>query len=132
VYDFAAARGTAGGDESEWKFLEPSPGLDHADSIDDDPCSRWFCHPQQQMGNGTMVYAAVLERVPTRNDDDDDESLYFPLAWQWDCRAVPAVNRTEYYRSVCSLCGGGRGSGEEEETNGRHEGASSSSASSQS
>jgi Transglutaminase-like superfamily len=115
------------GGKGEWKFLEPSPGLDRADSIDDDPCSRWFCHPQQQMGNGTMVYAAALER--TMRDDADDSLLYFPLAWQWDCRAVPAINRTDYYRSVCSSCGG---RGEEEETNGRHDGVSSSSSSSSS
>jgi Transglutaminase-like superfamily len=123
VYDHCSQ---GAGGEGEWKFLEPSPGLDRADSIDDDPCSRWFCHPQQQMGNGTMVYAAALERT-THNDDDADDSLYFPLAWQWDCRAVPAINRTDYYRSVCSSCGG---RGEEEETNGRHDGVSSSSSSS--
>jgi Transglutaminase-like superfamily len=121
VYDHSAHGGDGG--KGEWKFLEPSPGLDRADSINDDPCSRWFCHPQQQMGNGTMVYAAALERTMHDGDDDDDGLLYFPLAWQWDCRAVPAINRTEYYRSVCSSC---CGRGEEEETNGRHDGVSSS------
>jgi hypothetical protein len=102
-------------DEAKWKFLEPSLGADDnraVESIDDDPCSRWFCNAER-MENGTMVYAAALERQP-------NDTLYFPLAWQWDCRAVPAVYRTNYYRSVCSSCSGGGGddgpAGAEEES----------------
>jgi hypothetical protein len=102
-------------DDTKWKFLEPSLGADDnrvVESIDDDPCSRWFCNVER-MENGTMVYAAALERQP-------NDTLYFPLAWQWDCRAVPAVYRTNYYRSVCSSCSGGGGddgpAGAEEES----------------
>jgi hypothetical protein len=99
--------------EAKWKFLEPSLGADDnrvVESIDDDPCSRWFCNAER-MENGTMVYAAALEQRQRNND------TYFPLAWQWDCRAVPAVDRTDYYRSVCSSCGGDdRPAGAEEES----------------
>lgn len=78
---------------TEWQFLEPSPSVE-PDSLDRDPCSRWFCNAQH-MDHGTCVYAATLER----------SGLYFPLAWEPTCMAVPAINRTEYYRRVCSSCG---------------------------
>ena len=86
-----------------WKFLEPSPAQSLVDTIDRNPCERWFCHPDR-MANGTQVFAARLD--PTA------ASAHFPLAWEWGCHDVPAVNRTAYYQRVCYSCGGGDGGGD--------------------
>lgn len=74
----------------EWKFLEPSPALDHVDTLDNEPCSRWFCDSTRFPSS--KVYAATLSKSVG----------HFPLAWEWDCRDVPAVDRTEYYARACS------------------------------
>lgn len=78
----------------EWKFLEPSPALPHVDTLDNNPCDRWFCDPSRFPAS--KVFAATLS--------SSDASGYFPLAWEWDCQDVPAVNRTDYYARVCSPC----------------------------
>jgi Transglutaminase-like superfamily len=85
----------------EWYFLEPSPSVSVVDTLDRNPCERWFCHGDRLM-NGTQFYAAQLSR--------SNDSIYFPLSWEWDNRHVPAENRTEYYHRICSQCdrvGGG-------------------------
>ena len=33
-----------------------------------------------------------------------ENSVYFPLAWEWDCRDIPAVDRTDYYTNICQKC----------------------------
>ena len=79
--------------EGEWKFLEPSPALAHVDTLDANPCSRWFCKPDRYPSS--KVYAATLSKVV---------SSYFPLAWEWQCKDIPAVDRTQYYVDACSIC----------------------------
>jgi hypothetical protein len=86
-------------DRNEWFFLEPSPSVPVVDTIDRNPCERWFCHAAR-LANGTQFYAAQLSR---------NNSVYFPLSWEWDNHNVPADNRTEYYHSICSQCGHGNG-----------------------
>ena len=80
-----------------WAFLEPSPAQTVVDTVDRNPCERWFCHPDR-FSNGTLVYAARL--------DQRAASARFPLAWEWDSNDVPAVDRTSYYQRVCNGCGG--------------------------
>lgn len=85
-----------------WKFLEPSPALDNVDNLDKNPCSRWFC--QSSRYPSSKVYAAKLSKRGCPHDDEEDPSYYFPLAWEWGCEDVPAVDRTQYYSDICGLC----------------------------
>jgi hypothetical protein len=87
-------------DGTTWKFLEPSPALPDADTLDADPCTRWFCKPSRYPSS--KVYAARLSRVGNR--EFGDPATYFPLAWELDCKDVPAIDRTKYYADVCSRC----------------------------
>jgi Transglutaminase-like superfamily len=80
--------------ECGWSFLEPSPAQDIVDTVDRNPCERWFCQPDRMAG-GTEFYASRLEHYDTT----------FPIAWEWSNHDVPAVDRTNYYQSVCSQCG---------------------------
>ena len=80
----------------EWKFLEPSPALPNVDTLDSNPCDRWFCDPSRYPAS--KVYAARLW-TPAAS------SVCFLLAWEWDCNDVPAVDRTEYYARICGSCG---------------------------
>jgi hypothetical protein len=87
-------------DSGEWKFLEPSPALPNVDTLDQPPCSRWFCKPSRYPAS--KVYAARMSNHSCPMDPEDP--MHFPLAWEWDCKDVPAVDRTEYYAKVCGLC----------------------------
>ena len=78
----------------EWKFLEPSPALPGVDTLDNDPCGRWFCN--RSRFPSSKVFAATLS--------PSNAETYFPLAWEWDCHDVPAVDRTEYYARICCSC----------------------------
>ena len=84
------------GGDGEWKFLEPSPALPDVDTLDKDPCDRWFCDPARFPAS--EVFAATLSRSGASGE-------YFPLAWERNCTDVPGVNRTDYYARVCSRCG---------------------------
>ncbi|KAG7343803.1 transglutaminase [Nitzschia inconspicua] len=88
---------TNGGDKSTddgWKFLEPSPALPHVDTLDANPCDRWFCDPSRYPS--TKVYAAKMSKR--------DGIVHFPLAWEWNCKDVPAIDRTDYYTRICGSC----------------------------
>mmetsp|Transcript_17163 Transcript_17163/g.37546 ORF Transcript_17163/g.37546 Transcript_17163/m.37546 type:complete len:400 (+) Transcript_17163:85-1284(+) len=80
----------------EWRFLEPSPALPNVDTLDSNPCDRWFCDPSRY--RASKVYAARLSKPKA-------SGVCFPLAWEWDCNDVPAVDRTEYYARICGSCG---------------------------
>jgi Transglutaminase-like superfamily len=82
-----------------WKFLEPSPALPNVDTLDSDPCERWFCDPSRYPSS--KVYAAKMTRAA---DDNPSKASHFPLAWEWDCKDVPAVDRTDYYTKICGSC----------------------------
>ena len=86
----------ANGIGGEWKFLEPSPAMMQVDTLDNNPCDRWFCDPTRFPSS--EVFAATLSRA-------EASSAHFPLAWEWGCHDVPGVNRTEYYAKVCGSCG---------------------------
>jgi len=81
-----------------WSFLEPSPAQQTVDTLDRNPCERWFCRPERFAG--TQTYAARLD------NNQNNTNISFPLAWEWDNADVPAVNRTDYYQRVCAPCGG--------------------------
>ncbi|MGK3738729.1 MAG: hypothetical protein ACI90V_005576 [Bacillariaceae sp.] len=91
----------------EWKFLEPSPALAHVDTLDDDPCNRWFCDPSRYPSS--KVYAAKLSKTTsiTPTTTTTTSEGHFPLAWEWDCHDVPAEDRTDYYTKICGSCNGG-------------------------
>jgi Transglutaminase-like superfamily len=104
-------KGSGGG--GRWKFLEPSPALPTVDTLDADPCRRWFCDPSRYPAS--RVYAAKLSKAKTApaaatpasvvDGSEDCDCGHFPLAWEWDCRDVPAVDRTDYYAKICGSCG---------------------------
>lgn len=102
--------GSVTGGGGEWKFLEPSPALPTIDTLDTDPCDRWFCDPSRYPSS--KVYAAKMSKKKTKSssgptvpDAADCDCTHFPLAWQWDCHDVPAVDRTDYYARICGSCG---------------------------
>lgn len=76
-----------------WSFLEPSPDQEIIDTVDRNPCERWFCSAARF--DRTKVYAARLE---------SNHDVRFPLAWEWDNQDVPGVDRTDYYRQICAQC----------------------------
>jgi Transglutaminase-like superfamily len=80
--------------DNEWYFMEPSAAQDTVDTLDRDPCDRWFCN--SQCFPGTEVYAARLDR--TKAD------THYPMAWEWNSTDVPGENRTDYYVQICSKC----------------------------
>ncbi|GKY93944.1 hypothetical protein MPSEU_000361300 [Mayamaea pseudoterrestris] len=85
--------------EGAWHFMEPSATrTDNPDSIDRDPCERWFCNHERFSDNAqntTMVYAARLESAT---------STFYRMAWEWDNQDVPGEDVTAYYQEVCSQC----------------------------
>jgi hypothetical protein len=89
-------------DSGTWKFLEPSPALPHVDTLDADPCSRWFC--KQSRYPSSKVYAARMSRDSMIGESSGDISTFFPLAWESDCQDVPGIDRTKYYTDVCGSC----------------------------
>lgn len=79
-----------------WYFMEPSPKQTVIDTLERNPCERWFCQ-KDRFGDGqTRVYAARL--------DQQKAATHYPLAWEWNSTDVPGVDRTNYYTSVCSKC----------------------------
>jgi len=96
----------SGGDDGVWKFLEPSPANAGLDTLDHDPCMRWFCDPSRYPSS--RVYAARLKKSSKFGLGSEANSTYFPLAWEWDNHDVPGEERTEYYADICGLCGEGK------------------------
>jgi Transglutaminase-like superfamily len=98
----------------DWKFLEPSPALAHVDTLENNPCHRWFCTVARYPAS--QVYAARLTKQPKAEDPswnssgegggslDEVTTTYVPLPWEWDCKDVPGVDRTQYYVDVCGVC----------------------------
>ena len=84
--------------EDKWKFLEPSPANAGLDTLDKDPCERWFC--QGSRYPSSRVYAARLLK-----DAASTPATFFPLAWEWKNQDVPGVDRTQYYTNICESCG---------------------------
>lgn len=82
-------------EDGEWHFLEPSPAQETVDTINRNPCERWFCQPDRFQGS--EVYAARLDR-------EKAEKQHYPMAWEWNSTDVPGINRTQYYADVCSKC----------------------------
>jgi transglutaminase-like putative cysteine protease len=80
-----------------WKFLEPSANQTIVDTLDRDPCERWFCSRTRfnYQANTTLVSAARLRSVDTE---------FFRLAWEWNNADVPAEDMSELYQSTCSQC----------------------------
>jgi hypothetical protein len=80
-----------------WKFLEPSPNQTVVDTLDRDPCERWFCSRTRfnYLANTTQVSSARLHSVDTE---------FFRLAWEWNNADVPAEDMSELYQRTCSQC----------------------------
>jgi len=81
-------------EDGKWYFMEPSPAQETVDTLDRDPCERWFCQPDRFPDS--EVFAARLDR--------DKAGTHYPMAWEWNSIDVPGVNRTQYYIDVCSRC----------------------------
>lgn len=87
-----------------WYFVEPSPAVsspDDVDTIQRDPCTRWFCHSSRWNSTAymTQAYAARSEW------SNEHSSTHFRLAWEWHNTDVPGENRTAYYMDNCAFCG---------------------------
>jgi hypothetical protein len=90
-------------EERAWKFLEPSPALPTVDSLDRNPCERWFCDSSRYPAS--KVFAARLTKGPGCGPGEDcDQTTHFPLAWELSCKDVPGVDRTKYYADMCGRC----------------------------
>ena len=85
--------------QGQWYFLEPSPSAGFVDTIHRNPCDRWFCSKDRfnYTNRTTRVYAARL-------DQEKAQTMYYPLAWQWDSTDVPGVDQSKYYAEICSKC----------------------------
>lgn len=85
--------------DDQWHFMEPTALLRPAtvDSLDADPCSRWFCSRTRFHGgvNTTRVSAA---RLSAAGDS------FYRMAWEWDNQDVPGEDVTAYYERVCGAC----------------------------
>ena len=86
--------------DGAWSFLEPSASAnpESVDDLDRPPCQRWFCTKDRFSGNphnSTKVYAARLESV---------QSIYYPLAWEWNNHDVPGEDVTNFYLERCGQC----------------------------
>ena len=86
------------GDDGQWYFLEASPAAGGVDTLDKDPCERWFCEKARfNEGNtSSPVFAARL--------DQDDADAVYPLAWERSSTDVPGEDRAAYYIETCSVC----------------------------
>ena len=78
-------------EKGEWRILEGN-----GDSLQKDPCERWFCNSGRFDGN-TRVFAARLDRTLS-------DGAFFPLAWDTANHDVPAEDRTDWYTETCSKC----------------------------
>lgn len=74
-----------------WRFLEASPSAGMIDTLERDPCERWFCRPSRM--NFTQFFAA-----------DPHGETHVPLPWEPDLRDVRGANVTEYYQRICAKC----------------------------
>lgn len=81
------------GPDVGWSFIEPRPA--GSGETLDDPCDKWFCNPSHfPSPNDTPVYAARFNAT----------GVPYPMAWDPSNTAIPGVDRTSYYGSVCNAC----------------------------
>lgn len=80
-----------------WYFIEPSPAQSLIDTLDRNPCERWFCNPggfPSSPSSATKVFAASLE----------SNHVYYPMAWEPSNPDVPGIDRSDFYQHVCGEC----------------------------
>ena len=96
------ARNDNDNDNDRWYFIEGLPAGNGETLFN--PCDKWFCNPTAFANpNGTTsVYAAHFDRFHSTNNQD--EFVYYPMAWDRTNLDVPGVDRTQYYTEVCSKC----------------------------
>ena len=75
----------------QWRILEGG-----GDSLDKDPCERWFCNSGRFDGK-TQVYATRLDRSLSNG-------TAYPLAWDKKNLEVPGEDRTSWYTETCNKC----------------------------
>jgi len=93
--------------DGRWFFLEPTAILDPqiVDSLDRDPCERWFCSRERfHYDDGNRNSSKLTTRVSVARLDSDDTSSFYRLAWEWLNQDVPGDDVTEYYQRICSKC----------------------------
>ena len=76
--------------DGNWHFIEAAPA--GGGETLENPCDKWFCSPSKM--NGTQVYATKWESNGT----------VYPMAWDYENREVPGVDRSAYYQSSCGAC----------------------------
>eukprot|EP00928_Gymnodinium_smaydae_P073235 TRINITY_DN56472_c0_g1_i1.p1 TRINITY_DN56472_c0_g1~~TRINITY_DN56472_c0_g1_i1.p1 ORF type:complete len:377 (+),score=41.18 TRINITY_DN56472_c0_g1_i1:14-1144(+) len=80
----------------EWAIIEgqpAGPGESFAN-----PCDKWFCNAAHFSNGKTKVYATTFDR--------SDGTIVYPMAWDLKNRAIPGIDRSEYYTATCTRCGG--------------------------
>mmetsp|Transcript_43453 Transcript_43453/g.137389 ORF Transcript_43453/g.137389 Transcript_43453/m.137389 type:complete len:310 (-) Transcript_43453:235-1164(-) len=80
------------GHELGWSFME---GLLAGSGSLADPCTKWFCSAAKM--DGTEVF--------TEQWDSMSNDTIYPMAWDLINQEIPGLNRTHYYREICSTCG---------------------------
>ena len=75
-----------------------------SDPTSDDNVQQQYGRPNGSSHLRSLYPATVTTTSPTENVVMNQSNLYFPLAWEWDCSDVPAVDRTDYYAKICQKC----------------------------
>lgn len=78
---------------NQWNFIEAQPA-GKGETLGD-PCDKWFCS-STEMDNGTLVFATRWQQ--------GTEGTIYPMAWDLHNKEVPGVDRTQWYREVCTPC----------------------------
>jgi hypothetical protein len=84
-------------------------------STDDEPQHR-LAEQRTHLNQGVGMTPSSLrpnhihhptDEYSNNGDGSRCNMTYFPLAWEWDCTDVPAVDRTDYYTKICQRCSEG-------------------------
>ena len=80
-----------------WTFIEGQP-VGQGQTLSN-PCDKSFCNPSH-FGNKTEVFAVRFRRTDLKANSE----LFFPMIWDKANHDIPAVNRTEFYQTLCRAC----------------------------
>lgn len=82
------------GPEDGWSFIEGAPA--GGGETLSNPCDKWFCNPARTVN--TSFFATSFAADSLTN------GVIYPMAWDVNNRAIPGVDRTEYYVDACAAC----------------------------
>jgi hypothetical protein len=84
--------------------LEPSPNQTVVDTLDRNPCERWFCHRGNFHYNSSETNTSTTLVSAARLVSSEATNTFVRLAWEWNCPDVPGDDVSAYYQRICSQC----------------------------